>query len=127
MDLSPVFDTIRALRDPETGCPWDCEQTLESYAPYVTEEAAELAEAIGGTDLDAVAEEAGDLLWNLCFVIQAAAERGGPDGPEVVRRAVAKMRRRHPHVFGNVPARTREEAYEAFMNAKAAEKSAGRQ
>ncbi|MFP4541801.1 MAG: MazG nucleotide pyrophosphohydrolase domain-containing protein [Opitutales bacterium] len=122
MNPASIFEQIRRLRDPEDGCPWDREQTLEGYGTCVLGEAEELAEALASGDLEQVREEAGDLLWNLCFVVHLAEERGAFAGADVVRDVVAKMKRRHPHVYGDVSAATPEEALAAFRAAKAEEK-----
>ncbi len=130
MDLDPIFEQIAALRHPETGCPWDRAQTITGYLEPIEEEARELVDALRSGDPAQVREEAGDLLWNLCFAIRLAEETGALSREDVVRDVVRKMRGRHPHVFGNESAATPEEALRAFKRAKARQRkadSAGRQ
>jgi NTP pyrophosphatase (non-canonical NTP hydrolase) len=125
MDLTPIFEQIQRLRDPESGCPWDRDQTLEAYLDPLRGESEELVEALRSGDAEHIREEAGDLLWNLCFVIRLAEERGAFERREVVAEVLEKMTRRHPHVFGDVVADTPEEALQAFRAAKAREKGRG--
>ncbi len=89
---------VRHLRQ---HCPWDARQTPESLRPYLLEEAHETADAILAGDPDELAGELGDLLLNLAFQVVVAEERGAFDAAEVVRRLEAKMRDRHPHVYGD--------------------------
>jgi tetrapyrrole methylase family protein/MazG family protein len=102
------FSALRALsarlRAPD-GCPWDREQTLESLKTYIIEEAYEVVDAITGSDGSILAGELGDLLFQIVFAAQIAAERGLFDIDDVCRGIHAKMVRRHPHVFGDVEVR----------------------
>lgn len=88
------------LRDPEGGCPWDIEQDFASIAPYTIEEAYEVAEAIASGDKGHLREELGDLLLQVVFHAQMAAEEGSFTFEEVAASINDKMERRHPHVFG---------------------------
>ena len=88
------------LRDPETGCPWDVEQTFETIAPYTVEEAYEVADAIERKDMDDLRLELGDLLLQSVYHSQLASEAGHFDFGDVVEGITTKMIRRHPHVFG---------------------------
>jgi XTP/dITP diphosphohydrolase len=90
------------LRSPG-GCPWDAEQTHTSLAGYLLEEAHEAVEAIDHDDLDALREELGDVLLQVVFHARVAQEQ--PDGwdvDDVARGIIAKLIRRHPHVFADV-------------------------
>lgn len=102
------FAALRALsarlRAPD-GCPWDREQTLESLKTYIIEEAYEVVDAITDSDGSMLAGELGDLLFQIVFAAQIAAERGLFDIDDVCRGIHAKMVRRHPHVFGDVEVR----------------------
>ncbi len=91
---------MAALRDPETGCPWDREQSFATIAPYTIEEAYEVAEAIAKDDMPELREELGDLLLQVVYHAQMAEERGAFDFNDVAEAIAAKMIRRHPHVFG---------------------------
>ncbi|MBK5928742.1 nucleoside triphosphate pyrophosphohydrolase [Rhodobaculum claviforme] len=89
------------LRDPDTGCPWDIEQTFASIAPYTLEEAHEVIDAIARADWPALEGELGDLLLQVVYHAQMAAEAGHFDLDGVIRAIADKMVARHPHVFGN--------------------------
>lgn len=87
------------LRDRENGCPWDLEQTYASIAPHTLEEAYEVVEAIAAGDMAGLRDEAGDLLLQVAFYAQMAAEDGLFDFEAVAGGIVDKMIRRHPHIF----------------------------
>jgi len=91
---------MRALRDPDTGCPWDIEQDFASIAPYTIEEAYEVADAIDRADWGDLTGELGDLLLQAVYHAQMAAEAGLFTFDDVVRGIADKMVARHPHVFG---------------------------
>ena len=90
------------LRDPDSGCPWDVEQNFASIAPYTIEEAYEVADAIEQNDMESLKGELGDLLLQVVFHAQMAAEAGHFDYADVVHGISEKMVVRHPHVFGDV-------------------------
>ncbi|MEN8935127.1 MAG: nucleoside triphosphate pyrophosphohydrolase [Planktotalea arctica] len=92
---------MRALRDPETGCPWDIEQDFASIAPYTIEEAYEVADAIERENWEELRGELGDLLFQSVFHAQMASERGLFDFDDVANTMSDKMLARHPHVFGD--------------------------
>ncbi len=98
--LTDLLDVMRALRDPETGCPWDIEQDFKSIVPYTIEEAYEVADAIARDDLAALKEELGDLLLQVVYHSQMAGEQDAFTFDDVVDGITRKMIRRHPHVFG---------------------------
>lgn len=89
------------LRDPQAGCPWDLEQTPQTLKKYVIEEAYEVVEAIDGAKPEALREELGDLMLQVVFLSQLAAERGQFTVGDVCRGITEKLVRRHPHVFGD--------------------------
>ena len=89
------------LRDPDGGCPWDIAQNFSSIAPHTIEEAYEVAAAIAENDMPGLADELGDLLFQIVFYAQMAAEDGAFDFAAVVDAVIEKMLRRHPHVFGD--------------------------
>ena len=91
---------MRALRDPETGCPWDIEQTFATIAPYTIEEAYEVADAIEREAWDELKGELGDLLFQYVFHAQMAEEAGLFSLDDVADTMSDKMVTRHPHVFG---------------------------
>lgn len=94
-----LLDIMVRLRGPR-GCPWDREQTPESLKAYLIEEAYEVLEALEAGDLDHLQEELGDLLFQVVFHAQIAAEQGRFTMADLLRRLADKMVRRHPHVFG---------------------------
>jgi MazG family protein len=120
-----LFDELVAvmarLRAPD-GCPWDREQTMEDLGRYIREESDEVVEAIRSGDADAIREELGDLLFNLIHAARIAEEEGSFDIGAVVAGARDKIVRRHPHVFGDAEARTKEEVLEHWNRIKAEEK-----
>ncbi|MCG7287816.1 MazG family protein [Cellulomonas sp. ACRRI] len=108
-DPTAVADPLRRLvavmdrlRSPG-GCPWDAEQTHASLVPYVLEEAYEVAEAVEGGDRGHLREELGDLLLQVVFHARIAQEDPAEpfDVDDVAADLVAKLVRRHPHVFGD--------------------------
>lgn len=92
---------MAALRDPETGCPWDIEQTFATIAPFTIEEAYEVADAIERGDMDDLRGELGDLLFQSVFHAQMAQDAGHFNLDDVARTMSDKMIARHPHVFGD--------------------------
>jgi tetrapyrrole methylase family protein / MazG family protein len=119
--LAEVQGLCRTLRG-EHGCPWDKAQTLRTMTPYLLEETYEVIDAIesgSGPDLE---EELGDLLFLLVFVMELAEEDGHTDLGRVVSSNLEKIRRRHPHVFGERQATGVEQAMERWEEAKRAEK-----
>lgn len=87
------------LRRPEDGCPWDLEQTYASIVSSTIEEAYEVADCIERGDFNHLSEELGDLLFQVVFYSQLAAEEGRFTFDDCVDQIVAKLLRRHPHVF----------------------------
>jgi nucleoside triphosphate diphosphatase len=100
-DISRLLEIMAALRNPDTGCPWDQEQDFASIAPYTLEEAYEVVDAIERGDPADLKEELGDLLLQVVFHAQMAAEKGMFAFPDVVEAISRKLIRRHPHVFGD--------------------------
>lgn len=98
-DISRLIEIMEALRQPETGCPWDVVQTFETIKPYTIEEAYEVADAIERKDMDDLCEELGDLLLQVVFHARIAEELGEFAFGDVVHAVTSKMIRRHPHVF----------------------------
>lgn len=120
MDAVAVMD---ALRSPG-GCPWDAEQTHQSLAKYLLEEAHETVEAIETGDSEHVAEELGDVLLQVLFHARIAADEDpGFDIDDVAGALVEKLIRRHPHVFSDGDASTPDEVERSWEQIKAAEKA----
>jgi len=121
LDAVAVMDRLRS----PGGCPWDAEQTHATLAPYAIEEAHEVADAAETGDADALAEELGDVLLQVLFHARIAAE--APDGArfdidDVARGLVAKLVRRHPHVFADAQAETPEQVHAQWDAIKSVEK-----
>ena len=94
-------EIMRALRDPEGGCPWDIEQNFSSIAPYTVEEAYEVADAIERENWDDLKNELGDLLLQTVYHTQMAEEENLFNFNDVINQISEKMIKRHPHVFGS--------------------------
>ncbi len=122
-DVSRLVEIMAALRDPADGCPWDIEQRFETIAPYTIEEAYEVADAIERRDVEDLREELGDLLLQVVYHAQLAAERGFFDFSDVVEGITRKMVRRHPHVFGDAEARSARSAKGQWERIKAEERA----
>jgi tetrapyrrole methylase family protein/MazG family protein len=116
--LEALIETLRG----EKGCPWDKKQTPYTMARYLVEEVHELVDAIISKDSTAVCEEAGDVLFQLLFVINLFRESGAFNLRDVVEKNLEKMIRRHPHVFGDVTAETPETVSENWDIIKRKEK-----
>jgi MazG family protein len=116
-----LLETMKRLRAPG-GCPWDREQTHASIRKYVIEEAYEVAEAIDRGDFDELRAELGDLLLQVVFHSEMAAEAGRFDVDAVCRGISAKLHRRHPHVFADTTVRDAEEVSRNWEQIKARER-----
>ncbi len=112
------------LRSPD-GCPWDLEQTHMSIRRNLVEEAYEVVAAIENGDKDELADELGDILLQVVFHSQIAAENGDFTVDDSIAAIIAKLRRRHPHVFGNASADTPAEVIERWDRIKREEKGGG--
>ena len=119
--LSELIKIMKKLRSPG-GCPWDREQTAASLAPYIIEEAYEVVGAIDSGNWDHIKEELGDLLFQVVFVSQLAAERSEFDISDVIKGSSEKMIRRHPHVFAGETADTSGEVLSRWAQIKKMEK-----
>jgi len=100
-NIDNLLEIMARLRDPQAGCPWDVQQDFTTIAPYTIEEAYEVADAIHRGDMPGLRDELGDLLLQVVFHAQLAAEAGHFDFDDVAGAINAKMLRRHPHVFGD--------------------------
>jgi ATP diphosphatase len=98
--LAALLAIMARLREPKGGCPWDLVQDFASIAPYTIEEGYEVADATAANDPDKLLDELGDLLFQVVYHAQMAAERGWFGFAEIAQSISDKMIRRHPHVFG---------------------------
>jgi len=122
--IENLLEIMASLRDPQAGCPWDCEQDFASIAPYTIEEAYEVADAIAREDMPGLRDELGDLLFQVVFHAQMAAEAGDFDFDAVALCICDKMIRRHPHVFGNDEQRAHGAMRGSWERIKASERQA---
>ena len=119
-----LLDLMARLRG-DQGCPWDREQTRGSLKPYLIEEAYEVLEAIDGHQRDAILEELGDLLFQVVFHTQIARELDEFTMADLLERLLAKMVRRHPHVFGKRTVTTAQEVLSQWERLKHEERTGG--
>lgn len=122
-DIKRLIDIMARLRDPESGCAWDVEQTFETIMPYTIEEAYEVADAIERGDMDDLTDELGDLLLQVVYHARMAEEAGLFAFGDVVHAVTDKMIRRHPHVFGPENTRSMTMAKGMWEKVKAQEKA----
>jgi MazG family protein len=120
--IATLLHIMRALRQPQGGCAWDVEQNFDTIAPYTIEEAYEVAEAIERKDMTGLRQELGDLLLQVVYHAQMAAEQRAFTFEDVVEAICRKMVRRHPHVFGDEKARSAGAAKGFWETMKAMEK-----
>jgi len=120
--LQELIEVVAKLRSPDSGCPWDLAQTLETLTPYVIEEAYEVVDAIKSGDEKAIAEELGDLLLQVVLQAQIASESGQFSLKEITQGISQKLIRRHPHVFGDVSVASIDEVRQNWEQIKATEK-----
>jgi XTP/dITP diphosphohydrolase len=121
LELAAVMNRLRR------ECPWDAGQTHESLAPHLLEESYEALEAVESGDPDALREELGDVLLQVMFHAEIASERTDGTGytvDDVADGITAKLRRRHPHVFGDVSVSGADEVKLNWDAIKAAERAA---
>lgn len=127
--IERLLEIMRRLRNPETGCPWDIEQTFDTIAPYTIEEAYEVADAIERKDWPELEGELGDLLLQTVYHTAMGEEDGTFSFQSVVRAISDKMVARHPHVFGeesrNKSAEQQTRDWEAIKAAERAGKKLG--
>jgi ATP diphosphatase len=124
MKIERLLGIMAQLRDPVRGCPWDLRQDFASIAPHTLEEAYEVADAIERGDIPALRSELGDLLFQVAFHSQLAAERGAFRFDDVVEAICEKLIRRHPHVFGDAKIADASEQTRAWERMKLEERAA---
>lgn len=128
-DLADLTYLMARLRDSESGCPWDIKQDFSSIVPYTLEECYEVIDAIETKDWSHLAQELGDLLFQIIFYAQLASEQQLFSMQDVIHKIVEKLIRRHPHVFPNQQLRektdqalTESQIADAWENIKAQER-----
>ena len=123
--IEDLIKTVAALREPETGCPWDIEQDHQSIAECLVDECCELLQTIDRLDMDHMEEELGDVLLQVVMHAQMAQEAGHFDFESVCREVDAKLVRRHPHVFGQGALNSSEAVLVQWDQIKANERKRG--
>ncbi|MDA1173684.1 MAG: nucleoside triphosphate pyrophosphohydrolase [Chloroflexi bacterium] len=118
-----LLATMRALRDPDTGCPWDLVQTYETLRGTLLEETYEALEALASGDTGALVEELGDVLLQVVLSAQIGSDAGTFNIADVVDFLNRKLVRRHPHVFGEAHAKTAAEGIGHWERMKATERA----
>jgi tetrapyrrole methylase family protein/MazG family protein len=120
--FNSLLATMRQLRDPVSGCPWDLEQTQESLRETLLEETYEALEALSSGDTSSLVEELGDLLLQVILSAQIGSDEQRFSIGDIVDQLNKKLVRRHPHVFSDAKARTASEGIGQWENVKAAER-----
>ena len=123
-ELEDLIATFKSLRNPDTGCAWDREQTFKSIASCAIEEAYEVADAVDREDFKALKSELGDLLFQIVFHAEMADEKGIFNLTDVINELNNKLIRRHPHVFADAQAISSEESLTIWEDIKAEERKA---
>lgn len=122
--LRQLWEIIDRLRG-EGGCPWDRQQTPDTVKEYIIEEAHEAVAAVRAGNIEEVAEELGDILFMVLFMIHLYQEEGHFTLGNVCEVIKTKMIRRHPHVFGNARVDSAEEVKDNWQKIKKSEKKRG--
>ena len=123
--IEDLIKTVAALREPDTGCPWDIEQDHQSIAECLVDECCELLQTIDRLDMDHMQEELGEVLLQVVMHTQMAQEAGHFDFESVCHVVNEKLIRRHPHVFGKDSLNSSEAALVQWDEIKSAERKRG--
>lgn len=121
LDPEPIQNILQHLLAPD-GCPWDREQTPHSLCEYLVEEVYEFVEAVRSEREQEIREELGDVSFLLFFMAELLSRQHGLDLQQAWEMSAAKMKRRHPHVFGDQDFETRDELIQTWEQIKAQEK-----
>ena len=116
--IEKLVEIMRQLRRPDSGCPWDINQSYESIIPYTIEEVYEVVDAIERKDFSDLKEELGDLLFQVVFYAQLAEEDGYFDLADVVDAISQKLTNRHPHVFADQTHLSEQQIHKAWEDQK---------
>lgn len=122
--LDRLLTIMARLRHPETGCPWDVEQTFASIAPHTVEEAYEVLDAVENGTMEDLREELGDLLLHVVFHARMAEEAGHFAFADVATAIAEKLIRRHPHIFASATTADSAGVAQAWEALKAEERAA---
>lgn len=122
-EFEELLKIITVLLDPKNGCPWDLKQTPETLRPHMIEEVYEISEAIELNDAELLKEELGDLLLHIVFQCKIAEQDEQFSIKDVIAKINEKMKRRHPHIFGDISVKTAEEVEHNWEKIKRKEKA----
>lgn len=117
-----LLEIIDALREPESGCPWDLKQDLESLTRFMSEESSEYISAVASGNTDEMADELGDVLLQVVLNAKIASQENKFNIDDVIDKISDKMIRRHPHVFSDKKLNTSEEVLTNWEQIKQTEK-----
>jgi tetrapyrrole methylase family protein/MazG family protein len=120
-NFNDLIDIMARLRHPQTGCPWDLEQSPETLRRFLIEESYELLEAIDGDDPEKYAQELGDVLLQVVFHAQLARESDEFTVSDVLTHLCSKLIRRHPHVFAGLEVASSDEVLQNWEAIKSRE------
>ncbi len=120
-ELTDLILLIKKLRAPD-GCPWDRKQKPQDLGKYILEEAYEVIESLEAGNQQAIAEELGDLLFQILFLAQMGEDAGTYSLARIMAGVREKMTRRHPHIFGDIKVKTVEEVKENWQQIKKQER-----
>ncbi len=118
IELKKIFDTLHG----PNGCLWDKKQTHKTLIPYLREESAEFIAAIKNNNLENMKEELGDILLQVMFHSKIASKENRFTVEDVIDTLIKKLKRRHPHVFGNVKVKSTRQIKANWDRIKALEK-----
>ncbi len=118
IELKKIFDILHSPK----GCLWDKKQTHKSLIPYLKEESAEFISSVRKGNRQHMKEELGDILIQVMFHSKIAQKEGRFDIEDVIKYLIKKLKRRHPHVFGNVKVKSTKEAIRSWNRIKLLEK-----
>jgi len=121
-ELKKIFSVLHGPR----GCMWDKKQTHKSIIPGLREEVREFIAEVNKGDFSHMEEELGDILLHVMFHAQIASKAGKFDVEDVIDGLIKKLKRRHPHVFGNVKVNSRRQIIINWNRIKLLEKKAGK-
>lgn len=121
--IDGLIEIMRQLRDPDSGCPWDLQQTMASIIPHTIEETYEVAHAIMHETPGELCDELGDLLFQVIFYAQLGAEQGWFQFADIAKAVSHKLIRRHPHIFDETCTLTPDEVEVQWRKIKQAEKA----
>lgn len=121
-NMNKLLEIMAALRNPQTGCPWDIKQSFKTIVPYTLEEAYEVADSIERGAMGELKDELGDLLFQVVFYAQMGKEQDLFEFSDIVDAINDKLVRRHPHVFADVEFENEQAVHDNWEKSKATER-----